>query len=441
MKIYKRYQILIYSLFLSFTALTVLLFSKSLEQNSTITLRDHIPSDSKAILHINNQQIFNRFLFDILYKFDFNEEDFSKISSSDTRSNLPKNGIDISKEIFVFYEDWNQTELIGFLVHVRNTINFKTFINNSKDLIGATEGGIGVILLLPKSIEKERYDFFEKYAIDIVNRNYDRHKVRNQFNQIGNQSIMHLYYNGMQSSIFLDWHIKISLLNEKLIFNLSAKKNPTISGYHTIKNEIRISPKKELLITLPSAFTDTVASYFYTTLDYMAPVSLYIMAQNIVIKGLSIEETNNKTTVVPDYRGVFKLDTLKMPDSLVKYLKTNIEKKINNQSYQLIPLINNEYYFSKIETPYESASTRNNSLFKITGNPSVLFSFSGSGFFNQIANNLPPLKHLRSFLNDADSFVLEGDIINENKLEIEGSLSFPKSETASIKLLKLLLQF
>ena len=70
-----------------------------------------LPVDAAISLRMNNDVLVKRVIYDFLFQSDLTKDERKQLTFKGEGVTLPSLGIAVSKEIIVFYEDWNKKDL------------------------------------------------------------------------------------------------------------------------------------------------------------------------------------------------------------------------------------------------------------------------------------------------------------------------------------------
>lgn len=412
-----------------------------ISSEKTSQLQNHLPAGASVVLKVNNPNIFKRFAYDFLFVSGIAPEDFESWEAPTSREELPAYGIDATQELFVFKEDWNNTSLFGAIVHLNNPKNFTNFLEESKEIVGAIgTRNIGVILLLPKGINKQQTDRFQQYASDLTVPTRDRFKSRIALSNSPRNTLLHLFYDGGRESFIQNLDLTMTMAESEMLFNGTATRNPIFeSPSFTIPMMQRERGAEEMefrMISFPDTLKEVIDE-FYEELGVHIREPQY---HQIFYRGMTIVDNNNQSKYLPNMDLLVHADSIYF--SCVDTLLVGQEKiiRLHNQTYHVYFHSENTVYIGKQKKP-EIRDTQLSEIIYVKGNPAALMQLDGSSFFVQIIQFLPPFRHTKNWLTEMKRFEFSGSLLGQDRVLVEGVVGFDQEKTASYELLQFLLNF
>jgi hypothetical protein len=404
-------------------------------------LQNHLPAGASAVLKVNNPNIFKRFVYDFLFVSGIDPDDFQNWEVPKSRSELPVFGIDATKEILVFKEDWNNKMLFGAIVYLNNPLNFEEFLTENDAVVGAVgPKNIGIILLLPKVISEPERKIFQQYALDLTVPTRDRFKSRIALSNSPKNTLLHLFYDGGKQSFIQNLDLTMSMSGAEMLFSGIAVRNPIFETptfvIPLMQRERRQDEMELRLVSFPDTINEVIDG-FYEELGITVLEPKY---QHIFYRGLTIVDVNNRTKLLPNMDILVHADSISFNSGMPLSIGEEKEVEIYNQIYQLYRYSEKSLYIGKQVKPAIEEKQLSEVVF-IKGNPVALLELTGTSFFVQIIQILPPFRHTKNWLGQMERFEFTGALIGQDRILIEGVVGFHDDQTASYELLKFLLNF
>ena len=427
---------------LSFIVLTLtILVGQFIAIRPTPQLHQHLPSDAKAILKINNTNLLHRYFFDLLYKQPLTTAKYKPnfLSASPT---LPILGIAAKSELYVFYEDWNNHALIGFLFKVGNKASLETYIEQFPFLVAAYTDELAAVLIVPEDLRTENQVLFQNYAQDLLVPNPNRTTSKIALAQSKNNTLFHLYLEGGSESLLQEIDMQFTFNDERIELYGKAIRNPlqpidTIPFFHLTE------PYKDNHLSLNiKQLPDTLAYYTNKLYKNIQLPNDFIHTQQLFFYGINLTAIDKKMVALP------------LMDGIVHYKEapTNTKSSPSNKTYTLDTfslgettyykkqLSKTAYYFGINPSPKIEYTTKLPS-FKLAGNPSVLFTIEGKSFFAQLTQVVPFIQNSKNFLNDFKTFEITSEYSpTKDHLELNGIFEFGDMQLASLMLISFFLE-
>ncbi len=436
----KRNQIARSILFLG-VMITLLFIGFLVNSKERAVLHHHVPSSVTFATKINNRELIKRVVFDILFmreKFEIKPRE---------KTDLPETGIRIDKEIIFFLDKHEDNVFSSFLLHVANEHNFREFVENNKQVVGAVNNGIGCVVVLPDKDTSMQY--FQKFAQDATIRNTDRTKTRINFSATNINALFHVFWEGNQSDFVQDISLEAFVEKNKIIFDGVGVKNPTIdldtnSRFYIEQN----ATNRDFLELRTSSLPDTINQYLQKIVRQIGLKIPEIHSEQMFLYGIDIAEYQNRTVFIPQFDGVFRfLDTIKVEDltntdTIEKPREENEMQSISigGKNFFVKKLSENELYIGRNDNPIFYQKTISNIVYA-NGNPSVLLNLSGNSFFAQLAQVLPPVQNTRQFLDSFEKFIWTSEVEENGKVKINGHIEFREKSAASMEIIRFLTKF
>lgn len=420
-----------------------------LNTSSDSSLINHLPSGVNTVIKVNNRQIFKRFIFDALYSSELSKNEFDQVKFNKQDVEIPSTGINISQNIFIFQDSWENESITGFLFKLIDKKTFAEFKVNKPNVVKTFNDEVGCILLLPKNASKEAIDYFELYAADILLPNKDKLKAKIALSSSEEKSLFHLFFAGSNQAYVQDLSMEAFIDKSTINFEGIGLKNPTIS-YDSIQHHSMTSPENELFLEIQAGqLPDSVYGYIDVLLEDFDLRLPHVVSQQLFIYGFMIDNLDGSTAFLPKFDGVFRfnnnLDILDKIDSL----STN-NKKVERLASNKIRIGEIVYFFKQITDKeiwigvtenIEINKVEGAPLPRLRGNPAATLMIEGKGIIAQFAQMLPPVQYSKKLFNDLEYFDIHTELISDDKIRVTGEMRFKDNRTASIELMKFLMKF
>jgi hypothetical protein len=410
-------------------------------------LHHHIPIDASIYFKVNNPNLLRRFFFDFLFEAELQKKDYQQLDYRRRIKNIPITGIDISKEVYVFYEAWSGESILGILFHLNDEKSFAEFVNKSESFIAAFNKEIAAIIIAPENILSIDEDKLVLYANDLLLPNPDRTPARIAFSEGNNKNLFQLYVKGDERSLIRNINLELFMDNNFIELKGMGERNPlrinTDSTSYTYISEI--NNEKNYLEINAGKLPDTVNKYLNKVLNEIGVNFPDITSQQLFIYALEIDNIRGTMALLPKFDGVFRfndaLPIIAEMDSLAsKMLILEGERlKVGRMEY-IVKQLNDYELFVGIHD-VEFATKEESPTILIQGDPSVLLNIEGDGIIAQVAKLMPQVQHSRKLFSDMESFKIESKEYRSDSIQVNGMIAFPGDKTASIEIIKYLLKF
>ena len=426
--------------------LTLLLTNAIVSRPKTL-LHHHIPSNANVYLKINNPNLLRRFFFDFLFEADLQQKDYKQIDYRSRVQKIPISGIDITKDVYLFYENWGEENIIGIIFHLNDIDAYSDFLGEKENLISSFNEEIAIILIVPENLSIQNRDNLELYAKDLLQKNPDRTAARIAFSEGNKKNLFQLYVKGDERSLirninlelFMDDNfIEISGVGERnpLSMNSAATSYTYFNNRNTDRDYLEINAGK-----LP----DTLNKYLNKVLHEIGVDIPTITSQQLFIYAFEIDNIRGSMALLPKFDGIFRfnepLPEIIEMDSLKSKLLSleDSHLKIGKMQYKVRQLNDYELFIGVNDVDFIEDETAPGLL--IQGNPGVMLNIEGDGLVAQMAKLMPQVQHSKKLFNDMDSFRIESKEYRSDSIKVNGKILFPKEKTASIEIIKFLLKF
>jgi hypothetical protein len=413
-------------------------------------LHQFLPVDAAITLRMNNDVLVKRVIYDFLFQSDLTKDERKQLTFKGEGVTLPSLGIAASKEIIVFYEDWNKKDLIGWLVHVSDPNSFDSYIFESENIIKARADNFGCILILSKVPENEyEKELFQLYADDILVPNKDRSEGRRYFAHASKSSIVELFFEGDKGGYLQKSGVSVDFHKNELRISGEGRKNPLMDYRATPQYYLIPDTTTDFLEIRAGALPDTLAKYIKGVLQEVGIALPEIVSQQIILEGFELDNFKGSMAVIPRFNGIFRLSGKLDIASIMERLQdmeptlkvtSSSSFELGKVTFHLKRLSENELFigvdeFSVIEQRIDER------FFLLAGNAAALFTIEGKGFVAQMAQLIPEVKNSKHFLNTLEKFEICATTSTNDRLIIDGVLSFPAENQASLEFLKYIMRF
>jgi hypothetical protein len=413
-------------------------------------LHQFLPVDAAISLRMNNDVLVKRVIYDFLFQSDLTKDERKQLTFKGEGVTLPSLGIAVSKEIIVFYEDWNKKDLIGWLVHVSDPKSFDHYTFESENIIKARADNFGCILILSTVPENDdEKELFQLYADDILVPNKDRSESRRYFANASKSSIAELFFEGDPGGYLQKSGVSVDFHKNELRISGEGRKNP-LMDYMTEQQHYLIPDSTTNFLEIRAgALPDTLAKYIKGILQEVGLALPDIVSQQLILEGFELDNFQGNMAVIPKFNGIFRLsgkidivsimERLQDMEPTVKITSPS-SFEVGTVTFHLKHLSENELFigvneFIAIEQRMDER------FFLLAGNAAALFTIEGKGFVAQMAQLIPEVKNSKHFLNTLEKFEICATTSTNEKLIIEGVMSFPTDKQASLEFLKYIMRF
>lgn len=412
-------------------------------------LHTYIPVDASISLRINNDILMRRMFYDLFFQSNFTDEELDRLTFKGESTTLPALGIDITQEIVLFYEDWNDKSIVGWLFHISDEETFKNYPLDDPSIITSSNGSIGCALILSDLPTKNESVRFIKYAHDLLIPSEDRSDIKLYFGSPPNNSLLQCFFEGEANGYLQKTGIDIMFEEEKLVIRGKGTKNPlldySLDSLHYISEPVR----NEYLEITAGELPDTLRSYVNFLFESAEVQIPRISSQHVMMYGVEIDNIKGAMTILPKFDAIFRFEeSFSLEDfrkTVTSVNSSNIHSKqqsfsIGNVTYSMKQLSPTEIYVGI--TPYPKIDIKANpNFFQLKGNLASLFTIEGTGLIAQIVQLMPEVQNSKQFLGTVEDFDIRAFVNKENQINVDGTMTFPKEKKASLEFFSYLIRF
>lgn len=412
-------------------------------------LLSHLPSGTTAVIKVNNRQIIKRLLFDALFSSDFTQNELDQIDFNKRDRELPSSGINLSENVLIFRDTWQEKSFTGFLFKLIDQKDFARFQWKNEGIVKTFNEHIGCIIVLPDGVD-ETEEYFQLYASNLLQPNTDKLKPKTALENTDTESLVHLYYSGSEDSYVQDLSMEASVNRSVISFNGRGYKNPAIS-YDSLKHHVMTTPGKEKHLEIQAAeLPDSLNNYIDILLREINLEFPQVMSQQLFLYGTMIDNIDGSTMFLPLFDGVFRfsqeVNIRSQVDSLCQNGMSSVERitesciRIGQIDYHFKQLSPTEVWIGitgKMNFHEETGAP----LPRLKGYPAAALVIEGKGLIAQIAQMLPPVQYTKALFEDLEYFDIHTEEGVENQLLVKGEMRFKGNKNASLELFKYLLKF
>ena len=412
-------------------------------------LHTYIPVDARISLRINNDILMRRMFYDLFFQSNFTDEELDRLTFKGESTTLPALGIDITQEIVLFYEDWNDKSIVGWLFHISDEETFKNYPLADPSIITSSNGSIGCALILSDLPTKNESVRFIKYAHDLLIPSEDRSDIKLYFGSPPNNSLLQCFFEGEANGYLQKTGIDIMFEEEKLVIRGKGTKNPLLDYGIDSLHYIAEPARAEYLEITTGELPDTLRSYINFLFDNAAVQLPRISSQHMMMYGVEIDNIKGAMVVLPKFDAVFRFEESFLLEDF-KNTVTGLDSahilsekqsfSIGNVTYSMKQLSPTEIYVGI--TPYPKIDIKANpNFFQLKGNLASLFTIEGTGLIAQIAQLMPEVQNSKQFLGTVEDFDIRAFVNKENQINVDGTMTFPKEKKASLEFFSYLIRF
>ncbi len=412
-------------------------------------LHTYIPADASISLRINNDILMRRMLYDLFFQSNFSDEELDRLTFKGESTTLPALGIDITKEIVLFYEDWNDKSIVGWLFHISDEETFKNYPLDDPSIIKSNNGSIGCALILSDLPSKDESVRFVNYANDLLIPSKDRSDLKRYFGSPPNNSLLQCFFEGETNGYLQKIGIDITFEEEKLVIRGKGKKNPLLDYGIDSLHYIAEPARAEYLEITAGELPDTLRSYINFLFENAAVKLPRISSQHMMMYGVEIDNIKGTMAVLPKFDAIFRFEESFLLEDF-KNTVTGLDSahilsekqsfSIGNVTYSMKQLSPTEIYVGINPHPKIDVKVNPN-FFQIKGNLASLFTIEGTGLIAQIAQLMPEVQNSKHFLGTVENFDIRAFVNKENQINIDGTMTFPQDKMASLEFFSYLIRF
>jgi hypothetical protein len=444
----RKIQVILLSIFIIALFWIVLFIVSFTSNNQTNKLAPYVPESATAVATIHNQKIINRVIYDILFSGNETVQALEKYNLDEQDFESGVSGINMLENMVVFQSEFDQENITGFLFVLTDRDAFSGF-----HLIKANEAKyfndeVGCILLANQQLDEEKRKKLEGFAAKIITSKQSG-SLANTQSSPKEEEVLSFDFKGDSADYFLDFNMEVLLKDSSISFNGMGTKNPIVKYNRFTRYEFR-SPKTDPFIEINlGETTDSIQHYLADLLnDYQVELPL-ITAQQVIFYGFYIDDVNESTAFLPQFDGIFHFDDTVDFSLVIAHLAVNDErvKRIDSTGFKIGSVV----YNIRQLTPDEVAIfTSKNPVIQrvtappfpsLTGNPSAVLNFDGTGFIAQMARMIPPVKNARIFLEDLSLFEFRMSQEENDLVQFKGEIRFKEGKKPTLEILQLLMKF
>ena len=429
-------------IFIGFFWITALFLTFSFPDNKE-SLKELLPKDVEVVLSVNADQLLKTLLFDALYKSEFDASDLKLFERVEKSKDAKSFGVLLNSEIVVFYQFWNKTPIQGFLFNISSKETFDDFRLKGKNYIKRSNGKQGIIINLKDNASDELIQYSTQFAEEVI-----AHKTKSKV-LASKSEMLSLKYKGNDHAYIQDLNLSAKIADEKIVINGSGKKNKTL--YFSVEeyNVLAQTPKEKHLEIQSGKLPDSIYQYFKVIFDEIGIKTPEVTSQQMMIYGVSIENINGSTVVLPKFDWILRFDSIVNIKEQLYALDESTDKmkyidkksiKVGGAQYYYRQISDHEIYIGVTESP-DIQSVKTQILPLIRGNPSVLLEIEGKGIIAQFINVMPQVKNTKVFMQNVEYFDIHTIDGKKDDLKIDGEIRLIKGKMMTVELVKFILMF
>lgn len=418
-------------------------------RDTTNNLHNFIPVDANISLRINNDVLIRRMLYDLFYQSNFSNEELEVLTFQGESTTLPSLGIDVTKEIVLFYEDWNDKSVVGWLFHISNEADFNSYKFDNPSIIKSQSGKLGCAVILSSEPTKEEAVLFVQYANDLLIPTKDLSQTKRFFSQDPKNALLQCFFEGEKGGFLQKTGINIAFEDEKLLIHGTGKKNPVID-YSTDSLHYMTVPKLEQYLEIKAGeLPDTIGKYINYLLENSNIELPKITSQHVFMYGVEIDNIRGSMAILPKFDAIFRFEEEFSFDDILNRIST-IDKNFKNEgknafsmgtvNYYIEQVSKNEVYIGTNDQPSIELKYDPN-FFQLSGNLASLFMIEGTGIIAQIAQLMPEVQNSKKFFGSVEEFNIQAFLNKNEEIVIDGTMTFPSEKMASLEFFNYLIRF
>lgn len=438
---------LIAGIILSLVFITTMIVTLVIVSRPKNVLHHHIPANASVYLKVNNPNLLRRFFFDFLFQAELDKKDYEQIDYRRKVKEVPISGIDITKEVFMFHENWGNNNIAGLIFHLNNVKDFAEFIATTNQTVYAFNDQIAVTLIYSEEFPEKDIEKLELYAKDLLNKSPDKTAARIAFSEGDAHNLFQVFVKGHDRSLIRNMNLELFMNNNVIEVTGLGESNPVNSKDSTSSYfymDDRHSEKDYLEINA-GKLPDTVNRYVHRILEDVGIDFPDITSQQLFIYAFEIDNIRGSMALLPKFDGIFRfsepipnISEMDSLDSKMLHLNGSI-LEVGRMKYKLIQLNDHEIFIGVNDVDFVEKNEEPNLL--IQGNPAVILNIEGDGLIAQMAKLMPQVQHSKKFFNEMESFHIESRKYKSDSVQVMGRIQFPAEKTASIEIIKFLLKF
>lgn len=404
----------------------------------TTSNKSLLPDDIELVMSINTQELIQTFLVDLLFKSDLDEKT-AQLFIPEESSEINKLGVDLSSEIVVFYDTWNNSSAKGVVLNISNEGDFNRYQIDEKSTIKYSNSEYGVLIYLDEKASLETITHYTQLAERIINAKKDDIVLPKS------KGLINLSYKGDQLSYLKDLELDLNIHNQTIEFNGKGKLNQDSDSKKT-KSNILTNPASEKYFAIEtSTIPEDAMNYLTATFNEIGISSIpKVSSLQLLMYGITIDEFKGSTAFLPSFDWILRFDEPLSIDSILLNLRPNYQSIVDLKE-KTINIGNVKYYYSQLSekeifigiTPKPDISlTEIQPTYSLSGFPSAILEIEGRSFFASFIKMLPPVKLSKQFLQDVTHFDIRTEQEGET-LKIKGEVELKEGKLMTVELVKL----
>lgn len=406
------------------------------------TSGDYVPNEANIVLKINSSTIIKSTASDLIFKNKLNPDqigNFDNYFSEESQSD----GINYEATSFLFTENWNNHEVIGFIVNLNNEDDFDKAFKSEENSVIVHNKSTGIILTV-LSADDIDMSLYENYGKDLINGEIKNATERLPFvSTVTDESMMEYYIKGNSRSFMQDIVGDVRMQNNKVILNASANRNSIFSKDKILDFKSYNKSTNQAFEVTSGKLPDTVMTFFQNTLNQADIYLPEIQSQSIQYFGSKVENIEGKMMVQPQFDGIFRFyKDVNIKEKSEKFSNLNERVmdsdsshiKIGTTTYYLHQ-INQDHIYIGVHENYQFDYNSDSTVFSVKGNLKNLFALDGKSYVVSIAKLLPAFKNSKWLADQIDNFDVNAKPSNNfNTLNIQGEITFLEEKSPALVL-------
>lgn len=395
-----------------------------------------LPSDIDMVMSVNTQELIHTFLFDLLFKADIDERT-AQLFMPEESQEISKLGADLSAEVVVFYDNWNNSSAKGVVLTISNEGDFKRYQIDGENTIKFSNSKYGVLIYLDDKASSETVTHYTQLAEKIVNSK----KIENgKFNSKG---LINLAYQGNDGTYLKALNLDLNIKNQTISIKGKGKLIDNAVSSSSKQNILNLPTSQKYFQIQTSEIPEDAMNYLATSFNKLGIEVPAVKSMQLLIYGVAIDEYKGSMAVLPNLDWILRFKEPFQIDSVVKNLHPDYKSLIDfenrrftigNVKYNYKQISKNEVYIGLTEMP-DYVETEIKPYYSASGYPSAVLEIDGQGFVAGFIKMMPPVKLSKQFLEDVSYFDIRAEQVGDS-LEIKGEISIKEGKLMTVEMAK-----
>jgi hypothetical protein len=438
---YKR--VLNFTIVLLFLAVfwIIVAFINFTTENNTASNKSLLPENIDLVIRANTKEIIQTFLVDLLFKANLDKES-AQLFIPEESQEIKKLGTDITTEVVVFYDNWNNSSAKGVLLNISNEGDFKRYQIEGENTIKVSNSEYGVLIYLADDATSETVAHYTQLAEKTINK--EKQIAAKEYKK----GLINLTYQGDELSYLKDLELDLNVKNQTIFINGKGKLNKKSKSKTSRLNVLSDQTSKKHLEIQTSELPKETMDYLSSFINEIGIKIPSISSQQMMIYGITVDNLNGSTAILPNFDWIVRFDKPFQIDSVLSGLQSNYKSMVdlNNKiievgsiKYHYNQLSENEIFVGISEKP-SIKNIENKPAYIMRGIPTALLEIQGESFIAGFIQMLPQVRLSKQFFEDVTYFDIQATT-EKDLMNIEGEIRLKDDQLMSVELAKYVFMF